>query len=140
MCTPPGNRYMGHRFPAEIISHDIWLYYRFCLSYRDVEGLLFARGVIATSEAIRKWCRKPGQAYAHQLRRQRPRPGDTWHMDEVFLTIHGERGYLGRAVDQDGHILDILIQRRQDKAAARRFFASSSKDASMFPGSSSPTK
>jgi transposase-like protein len=82
------NRYKNHRFPAEIISHGVWLYYR-CLSYRDGEELLFVRGVIVSYEAIRKWCRKFGQQYANQLRRRRPRPGDKWHLDEVFLTIHG---------------------------------------------------
>jgi putative transposase len=116
------NRYKNHRFPAEIISHGVWLYFRFCLSYRDVEELLFVHGVTVTYEAIRKWCRKFGQAYANQLRRQRPRPGDKWHLDEVFLTMHGERHYLWRAVDQDGHILDILVQRRRDKTAAKQFF------------------
>src|SRR3712207_4201161 len=116
------NRYKSHRFPAEIIRHAVWLYFRFCLSYRDVEELLFARGVTVTYEAIRKWCRKFGQQYANQLRHQRPRPGDKWHLDEVFLTINGKRHYLWRAVDQDGHILDILVQRRRDKTAAKRFF------------------
>jgi putative transposase len=81
------NPYTHHRFPAEIISHGVWLYCRFCLSYRDVEERLFARGVLVTYEAIRQWCRKFGQQYAHQLRRQRPRPGGTWHLDEGFLTI-----------------------------------------------------
>jgi putative transposase len=81
-ATP--NRYKNHRFPGEIISHGVWLYYRFCLSYRDVEELLFERGVIVTYEAIRKWCRKFGQQYANQLRRRRARPGDKWHLDEVF--------------------------------------------------------
>jgi len=97
-----------HRFPAESISHGIWRYYRFCLSYRDVEVLLFTRGVSVTYEAIRKWCRKFGQVYANQLRWWRPRPGDNWYLDEVFLTINGQRHYLWRAVDQDGDILDIL--------------------------------
>ena len=83
--------YTHHRFPAEIISHGVWLYFRFCLSYRDVEELLLARGVIVTYEAIRQWCRKFGQQYANQLRRRRPRPGDKWQMDEVFLTIQSER-------------------------------------------------
>src|SRR5687768_1608348 len=104
MNTPATNRDKNHRFPAEIISHGVWLYYRFCLSYRDVEELLFVRGIIVSHEAIRKWCRKFGQQYANQLRRQRPRPGDKWHLDEVFLTINGERHYLWRAVDQDGKI------------------------------------
>jgi putative transposase len=116
------NPYKHHRFPAEIISHGVWLYYRFCLSYRDVEELLCARGVLVTYEAIRKWCRKFGQPYANQLRRRRPEPGDTWHLDEVFLTMNGERHYLWRAVDQDGNILDILVQRRRDKHAAKKFF------------------
>jgi putative transposase len=111
-----------HRFPSEIIAHGVWLYFRFCLSYRDVEELLLARGVIVTYEAIRQWCRKFGQAYANQLRCRRPRPGDTWHLDEVFLTINGQRHYLWRAVDQDGNILDILVQRRRDKKAAKTFF------------------
>jgi putative transposase len=118
----PANRYKNHRFPAEIISHAVWLYFRFCLSYRDVEELLFERGVIVTYEAIRKWCRKFGQQYTNQLRRRRPRPGDKWHMDEVFLTIKGQRHVLWRAVDQDGNVLDILVQRRRDKRAARKFF------------------
>jgi putative transposase len=123
MKTPASDhRYKNHRFPAEIISHGVWLYFRFCLSYRDVEELLFARGILVTYEAIRKWCRKFGQSYANELRHRRPRPGDKWHLDEVFLTINGERHYLWRAVDQDGHILDILVQRRRNKKAAKKFF------------------
>jgi putative transposase len=122
--TPPVTleRYKNHRFPAEIISHGVWLYYRFCLSYRDVEELLFTRGIVVTYEAIRKWCRKFGQAYANQLRRRRPRPGDKWHMDEAFLSINGERSYLWRAVDQEGNVLDILVQSRRNKKAAKKFF------------------
>jgi hypothetical protein len=122
MNTPSTNRYKHHRFPAEIISHGVWLYFRFCLSYRDVEELLLARGIIVTYEAIRKWCLKFGQAYANQLRRRRPRPGDKWHLDEVFLTINGARHYLWRAVDQDGHILDILVQSCRNKQAAKKFW------------------
>ena len=106
----------------EIINHGVWLYFRFCLSYRDVEELLFARGIIVSYEAIRKWCRKFGQQYANQLRHRRPQPGDKWHLDEVFLTIHDKRHYLWRAVDQDGHALDILVQRRRNKTAAKKFF------------------
>jgi putative transposase len=118
----PANPYKNHRFPAEIISHAVWLYYRFCLSYRDVEELLFARGTTVTYEAIRKWCRKFGQSYANQLRRRRPQPGDKWHLDEVFLTINRKRHYLWRAVDQEGNILDMLVQRRRDRHAAKKFF------------------
>jgi putative transposase len=100
----------------------VWLYFRFCLSYRDVEELMRERGVLLTYEAVRYWCRKFGQTYANQLRHRRPRPGDKWHLDEVFLTINGERHYLWRAVDQDGNVLDILVQRRRDKIAAKKFF------------------
>jgi putative transposase len=81
-----------------------------------------SRGIVVTYEAIRKWCRKFGQSYANQLRRRRPQPGDRWHLDEVFLSINGQRQYLWRAVDQDGHVLDILVQGRRDKVAAKRFF------------------
>jgi putative transposase len=122
MSTPSTNRYKHHRFPAELINHGVWLYFRFCLSYRDVEELLCARGIIVTYEAIRKWCRKCGQRYANQRRRRRPRPGDTGHQDEVFLTIHGERHYLWRAVGQEGNVLDLLAQRRRGKHAAKKFF------------------
>src|SRR5918996_3527540 len=123
MNSPPApNPYKRHRFPAEIISHGVWLYFRFCLSYRDVEALMAARGVIVTYEAVRYWCRKFGQAYANQLRRRPPRPGDKWHLDAVFLTINGARHYLWRAVDQDGHVLDILVQSRRNKHAAKKFF------------------
>ena len=134
-ATP--NRYKHHRFPGEIISHGVWLYDRFYLSYRDVEELLFERGVIVTYEAIRKWCRKFGQQYVNQLQRRRPRPGDKWHLDEVFLTIHGERHYLWRAVDQDGNVLDILVQRRRDTHAAKTFFRKLLKGLTYVPGVSS---
>src|SRR2546427_888120 len=91
--TPPADpaRYKNHRFPGEIISHGVWLYYRFPLSYRDVQELLFERGIDVTHEAIRQWCLKFGQDYAHQLKRRRAQPGDKWHLDEVFLTINGQR-------------------------------------------------
>jgi putative transposase len=123
MKPPPApNAYKRHGFPAEIISRCVWLYFRFCLSSRDVEELRAERGVVLTYEAVRYWCRKFGQTYANQLRRRRPRPGDKWHLDEAFLTINKQRHYLWRAVEQDGHILDILVQRRRDKQAAKRFF------------------
>jgi putative transposase len=123
MNPPPAiNPYKRHRFPAEIVSHSVWLYYRFSLSYRDVEELMAERGVTLSYEAVRYWCRKFGQAYANALRHRHPSPGDKWHLDEVFLTINKERHYLWRAVDQDGHVLDILVQRRRDKTAAKKFF------------------
>jgi putative transposase len=111
-----------HRFPAEIISHSVWLYFRFALSFRDVEEMLAQRGVVLTYETIRAWCLKFGQTYANDLRRRSPRPGDRWHLDEVFLTINGRVHYLWRAVDQDGDVLDILVQSQRDKGAAKKFF------------------
>lgn len=114
--------YRGHRYPVEVISHCVWLYHRFPLSFREVEELLLQRGVIVSYETIRRWCAKFGQAYANGLRRRQPRPGDKWHLDEVFIKINGEHKYLWQAVDQDGNVLDILVQNRRDKAAARRFF------------------
>ena len=114
--------YKGFRFPQEIISHAVWLYHRFSLSFRDIEALLFARGVVVTYETVRQWVLKFGQTYANQLRRRRARSGDKWHMDEVFLTINGKTHYLWRAVDQHGNVLDILVQSRRNKRAAKKFF------------------
>ena len=91
--TTAPKAYKGFRFPHEIISHAVWLYHRFSLSFRDVEELLFARGIVVTYETVRQWCRKFGQAYANQLRRRRARPGDKWHLDEVFLKINGKTLY-----------------------------------------------
>jgi len=116
------SRYHRHRFPTEIISHCVWLYFRFALSFRDVEEMLAMRGVTLTYESVREWCLKFGQTYANGLRHKSPRPGDRWHLDEVFLKINGRRHYLWRAVDQDGDVLDILVQSRRDKKAAKRFF------------------
>jgi putative transposase len=118
MLTPPTPvLYTCHRFPAEIISHCVWLYFRFSLSYRDVQEMMAERGVIVSHEAVRDWGRKFGQEYANQLRRRRPQPGDKWFLDEVFLTIHGTRHYLWRAVDQDDNVLDILVQSRRAVSA-----------------------
>ncbi len=114
--------YHGYRFPPEIISHAIWLYHRFCLSFRDVEDLLAERGIIISYESIRQWCRKFGPAYARALKRRQGRLGDTWHLDELFEAIQGQRHYLWRAVDQDGDAIDILVQPRRDRHAAERFF------------------
>ncbi len=114
--------YKRHRFPPAIIAHAVWLYFRFALRYRDVEELLAERGVIVTYETIRQWSRKFGQAYANTLRRRRPRPGDKWHLDEVFVQINGVTHYRWRAVDQEGNVLDVLVQSRRNKAAAKKFF------------------
>ncbi len=96
--------YHRHRFPAEIVSHSVWLYFRFALSFSDVEEMLAQRGVVLTYETIRAWCLKFGQTYANDLRRRSPRPGDKWYLDEVFLKINGSIHYLWRAVDQDGEV------------------------------------
>ncbi len=114
--------YYGHRFPAEIISHSVWLYHRFCLSFRDVEDLLAERGVEVSYESIRKWCNRFGPDYARKLKKRRGQLGDTWFLDEVFVTIGGQLQYLWRAVDQDGDTIDILVQKRRNKRAAKRFF------------------
>jgi putative transposase len=105
------NKYHGHRFPTEVISHGVWLYYRFSLSLRDVEELLAKRGITVTHETIRQWCRKFGPEYARKLKGRQGRLGEVWHLDEVFVKIGGERLYRWRAVDQDGDVIDILVQR-----------------------------
>jgi putative transposase len=114
--------YHGYRFPPEIISHAVWLYYRFSLSFRDVEDLLAQRGIDVTYETIRQWCEKFGPGYAAKLKRRQGRLGDTWYLDEVFVTIRGQRQYLWRAVDQDGDLIDILVQPRRNRHAAEKFF------------------
>ncbi len=116
------NGYRGYRFPPEIISKGLWLYDRFSLSFRDVEELLAKRGVIVSYETIRQWCRKFGPEYARNLKRRQGQLGDIWYLDEVFVKIRDERRYLWRAVDQDGDVIDILVQRHRDARAAKRFF------------------
>ena len=121
--TPPPDPHYRHRFPAEIISHAVWLYHVFSLSLRDVELIRAERGVVVVSyETVRRWCKKFAATFADRLRRRRPRPGDKWYMDEVFIRIQGVQHYLWRAVDQDGVVLDILVQARRDGQAAKRFF------------------
>ena len=122
LMSTAASLYYRHRFPAAIISHSVWLYFRFALSFRDVEEMLAMRGVSLSYETVREWCLKFGQTYANSLRRKSPRPGDRWHLDEVFLKINGRLHYLWRAVDQDGDVLDILVQSRRDKKAAKKFF------------------
>jgi putative transposase len=120
--TPDPPTYPGYRFPAEIISHAIWLYHVFSLSLRDVELILAKRGITVTHESIRQWGLRFGADFARKLHRRRPRPGDTWHLDEVYLRINGALHYLWRAVDQHGVVLDILVQDRRNATAAKRFF------------------
>ena len=120
-------RYKGYRHPIEVIGHAVWLYHRFTLSLRDVGELMLARGVVVSYETIRSWCATFGPDYANQLRRWRARPGDKWHLDEVFIRINGTIHYLWRAVDQHGNVLDILVQSRRDAVAAKRFSVSCSR-------------
>src|SRR6201985_25701 len=120
MRTSARTRYAGYRFPAEIIGHAVWLYFRFPLGLRMVEELLAARGIIVSHEPVRQWARKCGQPFANQIRRRLPGVGDKWHLDEVVLKIAGVKHWLWRAVDQTGIVLDVLVQRRRDKQAAKR--------------------
>src|ERR671933_137314 len=114
--------YPGYRFPAEVIQHAVWLYHLFSLSLRDIELIRAERGLVVSYESIRRWCLRFGTEFAAKLRKRRPRPGDTWHMDEVYLRINGELFHLWRAVDQHGVVLDILVQERRNATAAKRFF------------------
>jgi putative transposase len=114
--------YKRRRFPLKIIHYALWLYHRFNLSHRDVEDLLAERGVTVSYEAIRLWCNKFGSKYAQRLRRKHLGYGDTFFIDEVFVKIQGQRHYLWRAVDQDGEVVDVFLQKRRDGKAAKRFF------------------
>lgn len=106
----------------EIINHCVWLYFRFPLSLREIEEMMLARGVVVSHESIRRWCNKFGQVYANELRRRRPHPGTKWHLDEVFIKIHGVQRYLWRTVDEHGAVLDVLVTSRRNAKASRRFF------------------
>src|SRR5690349_90996 len=120
MTSTTKSLYTGHRFPPELISYTVWLYFRFPLSLRMVEEMLAFRGIVVSHETIRQWGLKFGQEFANIIRRRLPRPGDKWHLDEVVLKIAGKTHYLWRAVDQDGVVLDVLVQSRRDKKAAKR--------------------
>ena len=121
MRTPRDPIYAGHRYPAEIISYAVWLYFRFPLSLRMVEEMLAARGISVTHETIRQWGLKCGREFANRIRRRAPRRGDKWHLDEVVINFAGKKPWLC-AVDQDGFVLDVLVQSRRDKEAAKRLF------------------
>jgi putative transposase len=120
MTTPRDPLYAGYRYPAELICHAVWLYFRFPLSLRMVEEILAARGISVSYETIRRWGLKFGREFANRIRRRAPRRGDKWHLDEVVITIAGKKHWLWRAVDQEGFVLDVLIQSRRDKRAAKR--------------------
>jgi len=112
----------GFRYPREIIAYAVWAYHRFALSTADVEDLLAERGVIVSREAIRLWINRFGRHFTNCIRRDRPRPNDKWHIDEVVITIRGKKHWLWRAIDANGDVLDILVQTRRNAKAAKRFF------------------
>ncbi|EED31270.1 transposase [gamma proteobacterium NOR5-3] len=116
------NTYKRHRFPPDIISYAVWLYFRFNLSHRDIEDLLAERGITVSRESIRLWCSKFGAIFSRRLKRKHSGYGDTFYIDEVFVKINGKQHYLWRAVDQDGEVVDVFLQAKRDGAAARRFF------------------
>src|SRR6201992_1841940 len=120
MTTARDPIYAGYRYPAEIISYAVWLYFRFPLSLRMVKEMLAARGISVTYETIRQWGLKFCREFANRRRRRAPRRGDKWHLDEVVITIAGKKHWLWRAVDQEGFVLDVLVQSRRDKKAAKR--------------------
>ena len=112
--------FAGYRFPAEIIAHVVWLYFRFPLSLRMVDEMLAARGIVISHETVRQWALKFGRLFAAALRRRQPQAGDKWHLDEMVVAISGRKYWLWRAVDQHGVVLDILIQSRRNKKGAKR--------------------
>jgi putative transposase len=127
------SRFARHRFPAEVISHAVWLYFRFPLSLCMVEEMLAARGIEVSHETVRQWALKFGQGYANQIRRRLPAPGDKWHLDEVVISIAGKKHWLWRAVDQNGIVLDILVQSRRNAKAAKRLLRKLLKKRGMAP-------
>src|SRR6201996_4435076 len=120
MTTPAPPSYAGYRFPAEIIRHATWLYFRCPLGLRRVDAIRAARGIVVSHETIRQWGLKFGQMFANQIRRRLPRAGEKWHLDEVAVKIAGVKRWLWRAVDQDGFVLDVLLQSWRNKVAAER--------------------
>jgi putative transposase len=125
--------YKRHRFPAEIIAHAVWLYYRFPLSLRLVEEMLLERGIVVSYETVRRWGKKFGPEYVRRLRRKRPSPNDVWHLDEVLITIAGKKHWLWRAVDQDGYVLDEIVQNRRNTKAAKRLLTRLLKKQGLAP-------
>jgi putative transposase len=129
----PSIRYKRHRFPASIIAHAVWLYYRFPLSLRHVEELLLERGIRVSYETIRQWARKFGPEYARRIRRKPPSSQDIWYLDEAVVSINGQRHWLWRAVDQDGYVLDEIVQNRRNTKAARRLLTRLMRKQGMLP-------
>src|SRR5271167_667995 len=133
MRTSRDPLYRRHRFPPEVISYAVWLYFRFPLSLRMVEEMLAERGICVTYETVRQWGKKFGKTFADRIRQRAPARGDKWHMDEVVVSISGEQHWLWRAVDQNGFVLDVLIQRQRDSRAAQRLMRKLLKSAGAPP-------
>ena len=131
--------YKRHRFPPAVIAHAVWLYFRFPLSLRMIEEMLSERGIVVSYETIRRWGRKFGPAYARQLRRKKPSREDIWHLDEVVISIGGRKHWLWRAIDQDGYVLDEIVQTRRDTKVARRLLVRLLKNKASSRNASSPT-
>jgi len=125
--------YKHHRFPSKIISHAVWLYFRFPLSLRLVEEMLLERGIVVSYETIRRWAIKFGADYARRLQRKTPHRHDIWHLDEVVISIRDEKRYLWRAVDQEGYVLDEIVQVRRDTKAAHPFETYMTSTDSWYP-------
>ena len=115
--------YKRHRFPPQIIAHAVWLYFRFPLSLRIVQEMPLQRGIVVSYESIRRWAMKFGRDYARRLKRKKPGRRDIWHLDEVVISIAGEKRYLWRAVDQDGYVFDEIVQIHRDTKAAKRLLS-----------------
>ncbi|NEJ25978.1 IS6 family transposase [Rhizobium leguminosarum] len=129
----PTVSYKNHRFPPQIIARAVWLYFRFPLSLRMVEEMLLERGIVVSYETIRRWGCKFGAAYVKQLRRKKPSQKDIWHLDEVVISIGGRKHWLWRAVDQDGYVLDEIVQTRRDTKAAKRLLVRLLKKQGLSP-------
>ena len=125
--------YRGYRFPPDIIARAVWLYHRFTRSFRDIEDWLAERAITVSYETIRQWCATFGPHYARRIRKSSGPRGDCWFLDEVTVSIQGQRRYLWRAVDQDGDVIEILVQKRKDTRAAERFFTKLLKSQSQTP-------
>ena len=125
--------YKNHRFPPQVIAHAVWLYFRFPLSLRLVEEMLLERGIVVSYETIRRWGKKFGPDYARRLRRKQPGPADIWHLDEMVVSLNGRKYWLWRAVDQDGYVLDEIVQNRRNTKAAKRLLTRLLKKQGMAP-------
>ncbi|MGO1164485.1 IS6 family transposase, partial [Brucella sp. C7-11G] len=121
MTKPRSSLYHRHRYPAEIIAEAVWLYFRFPLSFRMIEDMLAYRGIIVTYKPLYEWAEKFGQTFANNIQCRRPRLGYKWHLDECVISIKGEHYILWRSVDQDGFVLDVLVQKRHNTKAAKLF-------------------